>query len=401
MRRRLVAFMVLCALACCAVAFAGPGQGPSGVAHYEFVARGRLYVYNIDERPSLVGSFALPGVTEIRGISASAATAMLYVSYGGFPNGNGHLLEFSLSRRKIVYARGYRFGIDSFDISRDGQLIFMPTGENTSGQTWYVLAAATGRVVGAISAGRSPHDTVVGANGQHVFLGGASGRYLYEADATRPWTVLRWMGPLEPVAVAGVRPFTINGQDTLAFTTGDRYLGFQISNIATGKVLYTVPLPGFTIPPTDTQMTVSHGIGLSPDQRYLWLVDEPHRAVHQFDISGLPRKAPMLVATVHVSSRPGWLNLSRDGRYLFVGNAGNVIDTRTRKTVATLGALTNSRYNIEVDRLGSWVCAAYPREALGYLHTLRHRAALEHTEPDVTLTLRRPRLSCTSPPPSR
>ena len=369
MRERVVAFIFLCALACCAVAFARPRQAPHRVAHYEYVAAvGKLYVYNIDKRPSLVGRLALPGVDEIRGIGASAATGMLYVSYGGFPNGTGHLLEFSLYRRKIVYARGYPFGIDSFDISRDGRLIFMPTGENTSGDTWHVLAATTGRVVGAIAAGRSPHDTVVGANGRHVFLGGASGRYLYEADATRPWTIVGRMGPLEPAGVAGVRPFTINAQDTLAFTTGNGYLGFQVSDIATGRVLYRVPVPGFNIPPTDTQSAASHGIGLSPDQRYLWLVDEPNRAVHEFDISALPRKAPVLVSTVHLPSRPGWLNLSRDGRDVFVGNAGNVIDTRTRKTVATIGAMTGSRYNIEVDWSGPRVCAAYPRESLGYLH---------------------------------
>src|SRR5437588_10562581 len=113
MRERLVACGVLCALASCAVAFAWPRRAPSRVAHYEYVAgAGKLYVYNIDRRLSLVGQLALPGVDEIRGIGASAATGMLYVSYGGFPNGIGHLLEFSLYRRKIVYARGYPFGID-------------------------------------------------------------------------------------------------------------------------------------------------------------------------------------------------------------------------------------------------------------------------------------------------
>jgi YVTN family beta-propeller protein len=113
----------------------------------------------------------------------------------------------------------------------------------------------------------------------------------------------------------------------------------------------------------------SHGIGLSPDQRYVWLVDKPNRAIHEFDISALPRRAPVLIATVRVASRNiGWLNLSRDGRYLFVGNAGNVIDTRTRKRVATIPALAASRYNIEVDWSGRKVCAAYPRESLGYLH---------------------------------
>lgn len=338
------------------------------MARYEYVAGvGQLSVYNI-ANGSLVGRFGLPGVAEIRGIGASAATGMLYVSYGGFPKGIGHLLEFSLYRRKVVYDHGYRFGIDSFDISHDGRLIFMPTGENTSGNTWHVLAATTGRVVGAIAAGRSPHDTVVGASGQHVFLGGASARYLYEADADPPWKVIGRIGPLRPGGVTGIRPFTINAQDTLAFTTADRYLGFQVSDVATGRVLYTVPVPGFSIPPAFRGLP-SHGIGLSPEQRYLWLVDKPNRAVHEFDISGLPHRAPEMIATVHVSGpNLGWLNLSRDGRYLFAGEAGNVINTQTRTAVARLGALVDSRYNIEIDWAGRRVCTAYPRESLGYRH---------------------------------
>ena len=368
MRRRLAVVIVLCGVVAGAAAFARPKAPLSRVARYEYVAGvGRLSVYNIANR-SLVRQFALPGVSEIRGIGASAATGMLYVSYGGFPRGIGHLLEFSLYRHKVMWDRGYRFGIDSFDMSHDGRLIFMPTGENTSGNTWHVLAATTGRVVGSIAAGRSPHDTVVGANGQHVFLGGASDRYLYEANVDRPWQVIRRVGPLMPGGVGGVRPFTIDAQDMLAFTTANRYLGFQISDVATGRVLYTVPVPGFSVPPGFRGLP-SHGIGLSPDQRHLWLVDRPNRAVHEFDISTVPRRPPAMIATVHVS-RPnlGWLNLSRDGRYLFAGGAGDVINTQTRTTVATMRALVDSRYNIEIDWAGPRVCAAYPRASLGYLH---------------------------------
>jgi len=342
--------------------------GAARVARYEYVAGvGRLSVYDIANR-SLVGRYALPESGKIRGIGASAATGMLYVSYGGFPTGVGHLLEFSLYRRKVVYDRGYRFGIDSFDISHDGRLIFMPTGENTSGSTWHVLAASTGRVVGAIAAGRAPHDTAVGASGQHVFLGGAADRYLYEAGTSRPWKVMGRMGPLTPGGTSGIRPFTIDAQDRLAFTTSTRYLGFQVSDVQTGRVLYTVPVPGFNIPSTFRGIP-SHGIALSPDQRYLWVADRPNRAVHEFSISGLPHRAPVMIATVHISGRHlGWLNISRDGRYLFAGDAGNVINTQTRTTVARIGALVDSRYNIEIDWAGPRVCAAYPRASLGYLH---------------------------------
>ena len=368
MRKRLAIVIVLCGVAGGAAAFARPNRLVPGVARYEYIAGvGHLSVYSIANR-SLLRRFALPGVSEIRGIGASAATGMLYVSYGGFGTGIGHLLEFSLYRHKLIYDRGYRFGVDSFDISHDGRLIFMPTGENTSGNMWHVIDATTGRVVGGIVAGRSPHDTVVGASGRHVFLGGASDRYLYEANADRPWKVIGRMGPLMPGGVAGVRPFTIDAHDTLAFTTAARYLGFQISDVATGRVLYMIPVRGFTVPPS-FQGLPSHGIGLSPDQRYLWLVDQPNRAVHEFDISGLPNKAPVLVATVHVSGPSlGWLNLSRDGRYLFAGDTGDVINTRTRTTVAKVGALVDSRYNVEIDWAGPRVCAAYPRESLGYLH---------------------------------
>ena len=264
MRQRLVVLIVLCGIGSSAVAVAWPRQVSSRVAHYEYVAAtGRLYVYNIDDRLSLVGRFSLPGVDEVRGIGASAETGMLYVSYGGFPRGLGHLLEFSLYRRKVVFDRSYQFGIDSFDISHDGHFIFMPTGENTSGDDWHVLAATTGRVLGAIAAGRAPHDTVVGASGQHVFLGGAADQYLYEGDAKPPWKIVGRMGPLEPGGLPGVRPFTMNAQDTLAFTTGNRFLGFQVSDTATGRVLGTVPAPGFSLPP-GFQSVASHGSGSPP-----------------------------------------------------------------------------------------------------------------------------------------
>jgi hypothetical protein len=367
MRKALAIALVLCAAGAGAAALALPTHPAPRVARYEYVAEaGKLAVYNIADR-SPFARFKLPGIAEIRGIGASAASGMLYVSHGGFPKGIGHLLEFSLYRHKVMYDRGYRFGIDSFDISHDGRLIFMPTGENTSGNTWHVLSASTGRVVGAIRAGRAPHDTVVGVSGQHVFLGGASDRYLYEADTRAPWKVIGRMGPLTPGGVGGVRPFTIDAQDRFAFTTANRFLGFQVSDVTTGRVLYTVPVPGFTVPAAFSGLP-SHGIGLSPDQRSLWLVDKPNGAVHEFDITGLPRRAPALTATVHVSGRGlGWLNLSRDGRYLFAGGAGDVIDTATRTTVARVPWLVASRYNIEIDWMGGRVCAAYPRESLGYL----------------------------------
>ena len=76
-----------------------------------------------------------------------------------------------------------------------------------------------------------------------------------------------------------------------------------------------------------------------------------------------------MIATVHVAGpNLGWLKLSRDGRYLFAGDAGNVMNTQTRTAVGTMGALLDSRHNIEIDWAGHRVCAAYRGESLGYRH---------------------------------
>jgi YVTN family beta-propeller protein len=48
-------------------------------------------------------------------------------------------------------------------------------------------------------------------------------------------------------------------------------------------------------------------------------------------------------------ARIGSLQHSADGRFVYVGDAGDVIDTTTRQVVANLPALRNSRETIEVD----------------------------------------------------
>jgi hypothetical protein len=52
------------------------------------------------------------------------------------------------------------------------------------------------------------------------------------------------------------------------------------------------------------------------------------------------------------------LHLGMDGRYLFIGDSGDVIDTTAGRTVAKLSAMANSRVEIEVDMQNGQVVAA-------------------------------------------
>jgi hypothetical protein len=125
---------------------------------------------------------------------------------------------------------------------------------------------------------------------------------------------------------------------------------------------------------------LSHGISLSPDETEIYLIDWLYSYVHVFDVSGLPASPPKQIADIPLTrklrgtkpgcaydcQREGWLHHSHDGRYVFVGDSGDVIDTRLRKTIATLPAMHNSRVEIEIDmQNGKTVWAMNNRSSIG------------------------------------
>jgi hypothetical protein len=364
-------------------AAASATTGAAGqVQHDEYVfPADAIDVYDMDNNMRLVKTISLPGATDIRGAVASPVTHTLYVSYGGDggASGNGSMLALNLLTDTVLWTRNYSAGIDSMAITPDGKTIYMPTGEEAAGSIWNIIDASTGTVTGSINGGSAPHNTIVSLDGKDVFMGGREASYLTMAD-TGTNAVVRQIGPL----LSGtVRPFTINGKATLAFTTATAFLGFQVSDITTGKVLYTVPIKG-NFPYTPGQpgpSSPSHGISLSPDEKQLWVMDQPNDYVHVFDVSGLPASAPVQIADIKLTQpmtgnqagctydclREGWLQHSLDGRFVWVGDSGDVISTSTRTSVANLTPLYNSRVFLEIDFSGGVPVATSSRSGLGYV----------------------------------
>jgi DNA-binding beta-propeller fold protein YncE len=371
----------------------GPSSGPgadkraatgrgraAGTRHYEYVIPdGSVYVYDMDAGQRLLRRIALPIAKGVRGVLASPRTHTLYISYGGDGGsaGSGSLLAFDLLSNRPRWHRHYTDGIDSMAMSPDGRRIYMPTGELDGSGTWHVLAASDGHVIGTIQGGAGAHNTVMSLSGRHVYLGGRNYNYLDVAD-TSTGQVVRRIGPLR----GGVRPFTINGRETLAFTTATGFLGFQVSSIAFGRVLYTETFPGYGWSQASFAPSApSHGISLSPDERQLWAMDAPNSTVHAFDVSGLPDVAPRLLANVRLSApmsgeeepcaydctRDGWLQHSRDGRFVYVGDSGDVIDASTFHIVGYLPALRQTRKMLEIDWRAGRPVATTSRQGLGYV----------------------------------
>lgn len=346
-----------------------------GVHHYEFVVPdGQICVYDIDHGHRLVQAIGLPQAKGVRGLAVSAPLQLLYVSYGGDggPNGDGSLLAWSFRTHRVVWTRSYGTGIDSMAVAPDGRTLWMPTGELNSGSRWLRLDAATGKQTGTVTGGAGPHNTIASAD--HVYLGTRDNPYLHVVDLRAGNRVTK-IGPLK----GGVRPFTVNHAQTLAFTTATGFLGFQVSSIRTGKVLYTVPLPGVSWNPDTFPATApSHGITLVDHEREVWVMDAPNSRLHIFDVSGLPSHPPRQIATVALTSmtgqatpcaydcsRDGWILHSANGRYVYVGDAGDVIDVSTRRVVAHLPALRNTRKYLEVDFRNGRMITSTSRSVVG------------------------------------
>jgi DNA-binding beta-propeller fold protein YncE len=342
--------------------FAIPSPAQAGHMHrYEYVfPDNSIYVYDMDNGGALVKHVSVPTSAGVRGAAASAVTGMLYISYGSNRGSGGSMLKYNLMTDEVVWAKHYPFGVDSMSISPDGNTIYMPTGERNSGGIWEIIDAKSGNVAASIdSGGIGPHNTVVSPDGSRVYLGPRLTNYLVVAS-TRTNRVIRRIGPVG--GIGGIRPFTINGAQNLAFITVSGFLGFQVGDISTGRILYTVPVQGF---PTKggAPSAPSHGISLSPDEKEVYIIDSISNYVHVFDVTGLPGLAPRQVADIHLRGamshnespcaynciKYGWLHHSRDGRYVFVGDSGDVIDTSRRKTAMTLPAMANSRTEIEID----------------------------------------------------
>ena len=348
--------------------------------HYEYVFPDRgMVVYEIDRGHRVVETVRFPQAAGIRGVGMSARLHLLFISFGGDGGGegNGSMLAYDLVQGQIRWQWSYRTGIDSFAVSRDGRRIFMPIGELSGGDEWRTISAATGRPLRTIHGGTGPHNTVAGLDGKRVYLGGRNSQYLVVVRAS-DGRVLKRVGPL----YSGVRPFTVNGRQTLAFTTATGFLGFQVSSLRTGRVLYTVPIKRFTWNPrTFGTSAPSHGISLSPNEKEVWVIDAPNSYVHVFDVTGLPAKPPRQVADIALPHklvgdenpcaydclRDGWLQHSRNGRFVYVGDSGDVISTVTRRPVAFLPALHDSRKSLEIDWRRGRPVSTTTRTGLGYV----------------------------------
>ncbi len=345
-----------------------------GIRNYlEFGGHG-LLVFDIDHGHRFIKRIPTAGLDadgkpiNVKGICASARTKRLYIST------IKQLMCLDLVSEKLLWEKNYEAGCDRMAIAPDGRTIYVPSFE---GPLWYVVRADDGEVIARITPRSGSHNTIVGPDGKRAYLAGLNSPDLTIVDTG----INRMVGKSGPFS-ASIRPFTVNGAQTLCFVNVNRLLGFEVGDLVTGQKLYRVEVSGYRQGPTKRHGCPSHGIGLTPDDRELWVTDAFNKRMHIFDATVMP---PKQVGAVLLRDEPGWITFSIDGRYAYP-STGDVIDVRSRKIVAGLkdetGCDVQSEKLLEIDFRGQDPVRAGDQFGFGRPVDQTNRGGMRHGDRD-------------------
>lgn len=295
-----------------------------GIRNYEEYGGVGILVFDIDDGYQFVKRIPTWDVPagqkpeNVKGIAASAKTGRVYVSTFN------RMMALDAVTGNKLWDKSYEGGCDRMAISPDGKILYVPQFE---GPFWHVVNADTGDVIAKIETRSGSHNTVYSLGGGRVYMAGLKSAILSVAN-TRTHTVANTLGPFTTF----IRPFTVNGSNTLCFVNVNGLLGFEVGDVTTGKKLYRVEVQGYQQGPVKRHGCPSHGIALTADEKELWVVDGANNFVHIFDATVMP---PKQMSSVKLRDSPGWISFSIDGRYAY-SSTGEIIDVGTKKVIAAL-----------------------------------------------------------------
>jgi len=294
-----------------------------GIRNYLGYGGHGILVFDMDNNHRFVKRIKTQGLrndgipSNVKGVAVSVPLNSIYVST------LQTLQRIDLTTEKVIWERTYEGGCDRMSISPDGKIMYLPSLEK---EFWNVVDCEKGDIIAKINVVRRAHNTIYGLSGEHAYLADIASPYLHVTE-TKTHKIIKQVGPFGE----GIRPFTVNGKETLAFVNVDGLLGFEVGDLQTGKLVKRVVVEGWTMGDVRRHGNPSHGIGLTPDEKEVWVSDGHNMRMHVFSAV-----APFQqLTTIPLQDMPGWVTFSLDGKYAYP-SSGEVIDVKTRKTLLTL-----------------------------------------------------------------
>jgi len=279
-----------------------------------------ILVFDIDDGHSFVKRIDLPVFKEgIRGFTGNLATHCVYYSTSA-----GALGCFDLETEKVVWEKRFKAGCDRSCITMDGKILYVPTGWWYTGEDsgFLKVDAGNGELLDWIKVGPTAHNSIASLDGKYVYLGTVTKLTQFDANTGKE------LQKIEPVGESGVFPYTVNSANKWAYVCLGKHVGFDVVDLEDGSVPHRV-FAEFEGKPIEHR---THGAGMTPDEKELWISDQDGKKLFTFDMTKRP---PVQTGHLDLSmGGHGWVCFSLDGHYGY-SHAPDVFDVKTKKKVAS------------------------------------------------------------------
>ncbi len=191
------------------------------------------------------------------------------------------------------------------------------------------------------------HNIYVTPDGKHLITGSIPQKLMTVIDLATE--AVAW----ELAFDKGVRPMTIeavpDGSTKRVFVQISDTNGFAVVNFAARKEVARITLPQSPVEfETDAGRATSpsHGIGVAPDRKTLWVTSIPNNAVFVYSLADLKLIGEVALPSLKLAGRgpiasvPNWVTFTPDSKTIYISNAAiksvTAIDTASMKVKAVI-----------------------------------------------------------------
>jgi YVTN family beta-propeller protein len=269
----------------------------------------------------------------------------LYIPY----RGANELIVMDRKSEKILKKVPLSGWPNEAQVTKDGKLILVcirNTGtraEDTGALD--VIDAKSLEKVKSIPVERGLHDIAVTADGKFAAAGAPGGHFLVVFDLEKleiAWRV-QYEYPVNPIVIEN----NPDGSGKRIFAQLGPTNGFSVVDFAKRAEVAMIKVPdqpnAFTANGCEA---IAHGIGISPDQRTLWVNSRPANSVFAYSLPDIkllghvPLPDQPIPGKASRGSSPAWITFSPDGKTVYVSSCGiktvTAIDTQNLKEVARI-----------------------------------------------------------------
>jgi YVTN family beta-propeller protein len=283
----------------------------------------------------------IKGIEAAHGIGFAPDGSRIYVS----DEANSTLDVCDRKSGKLIKKVALSNHPNNIAVSKDGGRVFVGIARDPGAVD--IVDTATLTVTKSIPVNGRLHNVYVTPDGKYLITGSIRTKIITVIELATEQPV--WSLQLDK----GVRPMAVeaapDGSTRRIFVQLSDLNGFAVVDFAKREEVARITLPSSPAEfETDGERATapSHGIGVAPDGKTLWVTSIPNNAVFVYSLEDLALigqvALPSLQLPGHnpISAVANWVTFSPDGKTVYVSNAAlrsvSAIDTKAMKLVATI-----------------------------------------------------------------